>query len=264
MYSSEKIKTITGEYSALMGEYYELAKSITVQGQSLTSDRTKEHLLHGVGRRIFVIRRAVENIFSLFPPDTTRKLSQDALYDVQINLQAFTMNLYGIFENCAWAFVIFHDLETDIGNWSGISLFRRETKRYLPKSLKNYLNTQDMKDWQKYIKSYRDSLAHRIPLYIPPANFTDDDAERYSTLEEERMECFRQFAEENGELALVDRVEQIAVELADIGSPTPVFLHSLTHADATEPIQIHLQMISDSRAIIEFVNLFLREWKTRN
>jgi hypothetical protein len=33
------------------------------------------------------------------------------LADVQINLHAFVMNLYGIYDNWAWAYVLRHDLE---------------------------------------------------------------------------------------------------------------------------------------------------------
>ncbi len=262
MYSPDEIETISREHIMLTREYYELTKSITVQGQALTNDRAREHMLHGIGRRVFVLKRAVENIFRIFPLDTTTLLSQDDLHDVQINLHAFTMNLYGVFENCAWAFVIFHDLENIIGSRLKISLFKNDTKRHLPEALQNYLNLQSNKDWHKYLKSYRDSLAHRIPLYIPPANFTSEDSERYNELQEEQMQCFRDYAGGDGDFSLLDRAEQIGAELTGIGSPFPVFLHSLPD-DTTGPIMIHPQLISDSRAVIEFVNLFLKEWRGR-
>lgn len=263
MYSETNLKKITLEYEELLKEFHKLSKSIVVQGQALTNARVKEHVLHGVGRRIFVLRRAVENIFTFFSPGTTALLKRDTLYDVQINLHAFTMNLYGVFENCAWAFVVFHDLEQDIGNRLGISLFKTKTKEYLPESLKFYLNSSVTVKWHKYLKSYRDSLAHRIPLYIPPANFTDEDTKKYKSLEKEQMECFSKFANGDENSTVIDRAEEISQELEAIGSPSPFFLHSLTEDNTEEPIFMHLQLIIDSKAIIEFLDLFLKEWQEK-
>ena len=262
MYSTENIEIFNREYDILLLEYHTLAQTIVIQGQSLPNGRTKEQVLFGVGRRISVLRRAVENIFTTFPPNTTQLLSRDALIDVQINLHAFTMNLYGLFENFAWCFVIYHNLEETIGDRRRISLFHRQTKRYLPERIKIYLETQNFKDWLVYLKSYRDSLAHRIPLYIPPANFTNEHTEMYNRLEEEQMECIRQMANEDNSNLLLERLEEINLELERLGTPSPIFLHSISEDDdTTRPIYIHPQIISDSRAIIEFTTLFLGEWQ---
>jgi len=263
MYSNEEIERLTDEYNALLREYHELIKTITIQGQSLTNDLAKEYILHGASRRISVLRRSVENIFRIFPLETIQLLQQDDLYDVQINLHAFVMNLYGVFENCAWAFVIYHDLKEVIGDRNRISLFKKETKKHLPEPIISYLRSQSMIDWHKYILSYRDSLAHRIPLYIPPSAFTEEDSVKYRQLQEEQMECFRKFAEGYSDTAIVDRTRQIFTELSAIGSPCPAFLHSLTEDEIARQMLIHPQLICDSRTIIEFTNLFLQEWKTK-
>jgi hypothetical protein len=67
-------------------------------------------MLHGVGRRLKLLGRCVRNVFHLFPPSRTIPLASDDLDEVQISLHAFVMNLYGLFENLAWAFVLRHDL----------------------------------------------------------------------------------------------------------------------------------------------------------
>lgn len=261
MYSAENIVILNREYDILLSEYHTLAQTIVIQGQSLPNGRTKEQVLFGVGRRISVLRRAVENIFTIFPPNTTLLLSRDTLIDVQINLHAFTMNLYGLFENCAWCFVIYHNLEETIRDRRRISLFHRQTKRYLPERIKSYLETENFKDWLVYLKSYRDALAHRIPLYIPPSNFNNEQSVMYNRLEEEQMMCIRQMATGDTSNSLLEHLEEINLELERLGSPSPFFLHSISeNDDTTRPIYIHPQLISDSRAIIEFTTLFLGEW----
>ena len=261
MYSPTQIEIITREYANLLREYRSVTESITVQGQDLPEGRVKEYLLHGIARRVSVLERAVENIFTLFPLTTSDVLPRNTLYDVQVNLHAFTMNLYGIFENCAWCFVLFHDLQSIIEDPRKISLFSRPTKRYLPETLINYLGTQNFTNWSKYLKSYRDSLAHRIPLYVPPATFTEADRERYNLLQAEQMECFRSYADGDICEELVNRAEQINLELESIGSPCPTFLHSFTDDTGNIPVAIHPQLISDSRSVIEFLNLFLDKWQ---
>jgi len=80
------------------------------QGQGLEAGRAKEYVLHGVGRRIKILNRCLSTIFSLFPPEAIKPISSEDLHLVQVSLHAFVMNLYGTFENLAWAFVSRHCL----------------------------------------------------------------------------------------------------------------------------------------------------------
>ncbi|NKB24225.1 MAG: hypothetical protein GKR87_07595 [Kiritimatiellae bacterium] len=143
----------------------------TVQaGQESSHTEVKEHLLHGVARRLNVLKRTIENIFEDFPLTTTQPVDHEVLYDVQINLHAFVMNLYGIYDNWAWAYIYQHNLFNKIDGKHEVSLFKQSTTKHLPKILKEYLVSKTMCEWhEQYLKSYRDALAHRIPLYIPPA-----------------------------------------------------------------------------------------------
>lgn len=157
-----------------------------VAGQDSDHDRVREHLLHGVARRVDVIGRTINNIFNRFPPDTARPLSKDALSDVQINLHALVINLYGVFDNWAWAFVYRHGLVDDISPLD-VGLFRKKTKHHLPTALRDYVSSQHITQWhEEYLKSFRDALVHRIPLYVPPAEVTPADGERYNELEKKK------------------------------------------------------------------------------
>jgi len=105
-YTREHSEHFNRECERLTDALQQLQLQVVVQGQPLeATSRLREHLLRGAARRIGVIRRAVQNIYSLFPPETVRPLDADALADVQINLHAFVMNLYGLYDNWAWAYV---------------------------------------------------------------------------------------------------------------------------------------------------------------
>ena len=221
--------------------------------EAIANLRAQEYIVHGVGRRIGVLRHCLENIFSLFPPSLERPLESNDLYDVQINLQAFVFNLYGVFDNLAWAFLFRHSLECDVGSRRNVSLFNKKTQRFLPPTLRDYVTSKTMDLWHgEYLTGYRDALAHRIPLYVPPADWTKEDSERYVRLETEKLQCMR-----NKEW---DRITEITEEQATIGAPSLRFLHSFSSEDASKSMLIHPQIVTDSMTVAEFGGLFLQHW----
>src|SRR3546814_11603884 len=42
----------------------------------------------------------------------------------------------------------------------------KKVRASLPQELQDYLSGHD--EWFRYLENYRDALAHRVPLYIPP------------------------------------------------------------------------------------------------
>ncbi len=156
----------------------------------LKNEKAREYLMQGVGRRLKTLTRCINNIFTTFPPGQVEHLSKEALTDIDINLHAFFINVAGIFDNLAWVFVYENDLlgkskEGKIPrDWVG--LFNEETQKHLKVELRDYLNTDSMKSWYRsYSKSYRDTLAHRIPLYVPPSLLSEADAKEYQIIEEQ-------------------------------------------------------------------------------
>lgn len=254
-FSTEQIEHLDQHMTDVLAELQGLQLQVVAQGQSLeATSRVREHLLHGAARRVGIIKRSIENVFLLFPPSTSRPLNRDALSDVQINLHAFVMNLYGIYDNWAWAYVLRHDLETDIGGRRRIGLFIDATRNRLPAALKSYLTSTTTIDWhEKYAKSFRDALAHRIPPYIPPAEFTPEEGHRYNELESEKVDCIWNCRWE--------RLDEVWAEQAGLGSPCFTFLHAYTEDDPPRPVLLHPQMISDGKAVAEFGHLFLKHWQ---
>lgn len=254
-YTPEQAEQIKEQSASVLRDLHDLQLKIVAEGQPLEpTSRLREHLLHGAARRVSVIRRSVENVFAIFPPTTARPISQDALADVQINLHAFLINLYGIYDNWAWAYVLRHNLETKIGDRRRIGLFLDATRRHLPAPLREYLSSPTTTEWhEQYAKSFRDALAHRIPPYIPPAQFTPDEGKRYNELESEKVQCIlgRQW----------ERLDQVYAEQAALGIPCFTYLHAFTEDTPPRPILIHPQILSDAMAVVEFGRLFLEHWR---
>jgi hypothetical protein len=255
-YSPELITKLLVEHESAQSELERLLLTAVKAGQALSDPRAKEYMLHGAARRLGLIRRCLKTIFDLFPPAATHPIDSDSLSEVQISLHAFVMNLYGLFENLAWAFVLRHNLEGEIGERKKIGMFLRSTQRFLPPKLSSYLTSTTMAAWHTdYLKNYRDALAHRIPLYIPPAIFTPEEGERYAALEQREMECI--LAQQWEEL------ERVRNERSGLGSACPMFLHAFPDEHQTQPVYLHPQMICDVKTILEFGPLYFAHWHER-
>jgi hypothetical protein len=245
-------------YPEIMMGLDTLHVSCVTSGQALPRDSAaREYLLFGAGRRISVLRRAMSRIFEEFPLRLELPLPLPVIHDVQIYLQAYVMNLFGLFDNWAWAFVLFHGLEGDVGGKFGVGFQRRETQKFLPQPLREYVTNERHQQWsENYLKSYRDALAHRIPLYIPPAQLSFEEGARYNELEIEKMRCIREHQ--------FERLGQVEAEQRHLGKPMPAFLHSFEEDGARGPVLLHPQLLSDAMAVTEFGELFFANWQQVN
>jgi hypothetical protein len=252
-YSEEQIAHIQEEYLTVKQGLLELIEKTVLMGQSSECVAVKEHLLHGAARRLSILRKCLENIFNSFPPTTVRPLQRDVIYDVQINLHAYFVNLYGIFDNWAWSFVLRHDLLEDVGGKRKVGLFLKSTNKHLAKTLRDYLTSDTTTNWhEKYLKHYRDALAHRIPLYIPLADFTKADDKRYKQLDGEKINLIKA---KNWQ-----KLEDLYKEQESIGRPSFVFMHSYEEG-VGKPVFLHPQLLCDGLTIIEFGTLFIEHWE---
>lgn len=251
---TELIANLQNQFPGVCEDLQQLQLKFVAVGQPMPTDSLmREHLLHGAGRRLSVIRRSLQNIFRIFPPNTERPLGEESVADVQINLHAFVMNLYGLFDNLGWAFVLRHNLYADVGGKKGIGLFAKSTQAYLPEPIKSYITSKVMVEWHdKYAKSFRDALAHRIPPYLPPAQFTPEEGVLYNELEDEKIRCIRAHEWE--------RLDKVWAEQASIGKPCFTFLHAFTEEAPPRPTLLHPQLICDGLALVEFGKLFLQHW----
>ncbi|MEY5015747.1 MAG: hypothetical protein RIS92_2105 [Verrucomicrobiota bacterium] len=255
-YSVPQIDDLHENLRKVLQDMQDLILKTVIEEQALDpASPVRGYLGHGAARRLRTIRRAVQRVFELFPLNQVRPLEADALSDVQTNLHAFVMNLYGLYDNWAWAFVLRHDLLSKIGDHRRVGLFRQATQKHLPEELRLYIKSDVLKRWHdEYAKPFRDALAHRIPPYVPPSEFTEEEGRRYNELEAEKFECIKNMQ--------WGRFDELSAEQAALGRPSFVFLHAFVEEGAPRRILLHPQLLADGMAAVEFGRLFLQYWRT--
>lgn len=87
---------VNAGYEHLLSEYLSL---------TLTNDAAYEYIRHGFVRRLGTLKRCIENVFSIYPPERSDKPSRDECVDLAINLQSFIFNVFGSIDNLAWIWV---------------------------------------------------------------------------------------------------------------------------------------------------------------
>ncbi|MEP6504071.1 MAG: hypothetical protein ABJD97_12115 [Betaproteobacteria bacterium] len=224
-----------------------------VRSAQAANPSSAEYLSHGVGRRIKTMKRCISNVFALLPPSATKPARGFNVEDAQISLQAFVMNVYGVFDNLAWAFVLRHSLEKVVGGRKCIGMFLSSTQCQLPKPLRDYFTLPSTTQWHAdYLKSYRDSLAHRIPPYIPPSAFTPDEGREYQRLEGEGLDLLQ--------AGKLDDHDEVRRRQSELGSACFMFIHSYIDKESSRPAYLHPQMICDALTVIEACDVFFKHW----
>ncbi len=252
-YSSENLAEINEKYLGINHAHDNLLLRIIFFESTLKNVKAREYLMKGVGRRLKTITRCINNIFTTFPPVQVEHLSKEALTDTDINLHAFFINVAGIFDNLAWVFVYENDLlgkskEGKIPR-NRIGLFNEETQKHLKAELRDYLNTDSMKSWyESYSKSYRDSLAHRIPLYVPPSVLNKTQEKEYQNIEEQIQ------ALGFSEVSDIDKRNALRDTQQSLGKASHFFAHSLS--EGSRPVYLHAQVLADYATVEEVIEKF--------
>lgn len=231
-----------------------------IQRASAENDRLKpsarvtEHLLHGAGRRLSMIRRGLENIFTLFPPDIVRPLPQETVLDAQINLHTLLVNAHATSDNWAWAFVLRHELDGMFPKKTSVGLFLRETRKYFSPPLSEYLHSERLTRWRtEYATLFRDATAHRIPPYIPPYVVLEEDQPALDELDRQQHRAMLAH-----DWRGVDAIEE---QKKNIHRPAAFFVNSLGADDATKKLHLHAQVVADAMTVAEIGEMFLDHWK---
>jgi hypothetical protein len=246
-YNPAQIKQLERDYALAVAKLTSLRTELTRAGFSLSNAKAREFLHHGACRRLKTIRKCLENVYAICPVSRINKLNDDELSNIQINLHAFMVNVHGLLDNAAWVYVFENSLENSIGRGRfGVDLFKSETQKHLPSKVSSYLTTDKIRSWHSdYAKNYRDALAHRIPLYVPPARMTDAEMVRDNEIDDESMRAIMA-----KDFDLADKLE---AERATIGKICPAFIHSFSESKAPLAVLFHAQMIADSNTCIEIL-----------
>ncbi|WP_284775417.1 hypothetical protein [Agrobacterium sp. lyk4-40-TYG-31] len=142
----------------------------------------ENHLRYGVLRRLRMISTAFRRFQALVPPDRTVPLTLPQSDDVARYLNSIYIDILGLMDNYAWTLA--HQLgnsDTLMAAKMQIGLFKRILARD-PAIGAVIKEIRSFRDWEKEMKERRNPAAHRMPLYVPSAAFTPEDATTYSRL----------------------------------------------------------------------------------
>jgi hypothetical protein len=256
-YSKAAILEINRKYAEIKSSFKELILTLSDLNTKLKSKRAQKYLMQGAGRRINILSRCIDNVFKIFPLEKSDLLSSNELTDLSINLHAFFVNISGILDNLGWVYIFENNLfgEPKEGkvNKYGVGLFNKKTQEHLNHRLKAYLTSSRTQSWyNNYSKNYRDALAHRVPLYVPPAALNDEEVEEYLSLERSLWDF--------SSIDKIDGHDLNRIKQSQLGRPCHFFTHSLD--EDRQPMYFHAQIITDFITIEEIVKKFCLYFKS--
>jgi hypothetical protein len=212
------------------------------------NESAAEFARHGFARRVQLLRRCIENVFKIIPPSASLVPSRDELYDAQINIQAFVTNAYGSIDNLAWIWVHESGLLSKIDRrMVGLRKHQSEVRASLSADFAMYLSKLDT--WFEYLVEYRDALAHRIPLYIPPGGVRPALVDAYNALSIQMTDALNALEGE--------AYENLAAQQNELLVFQPLITHSVTKTAAH--FAFHVQMIADFLTVEEVGEKMLAE-----
>lgn len=249
-FSQEQIEDMFAGLAEVRPKFRALQERIVLR--QFETDGAREHADHGLCRRLGVLTRCVEQVFTLLPPHVAEVPEKDTTQDAIINIQSFILNAFGCCENIAWIWVHERNIRrpdgtplrpTDVGLGANYRIVRSN----LTQGFQSYLDQRAR--WFAHLKDFRDALAHRIPLYIPPFSIDPAVADRFRELEQVSVAAL--FAGQ------IDEYERLRDEQMALRHFSPIMTHSLI-AGAPHVV-FHPQLLADFNTIEELVGVSLDE-----
>jgi hypothetical protein len=191
------------------------------------TERGDEFAKHGFCRRLDTLVRSIDCVYELLPPDREEIPKRDVVVDAAIAIQAFTMNAFGCLDNIAWVLVYEKGIKGKGGKELErleVGLGKKNVRDSLSKEFHAFLDGKQ--DWFGNLINFRDSLAHRIPLYIPPYVVPKPNIPKYNELEKAKWQ----------EPAKSDPVEYEKVKVAQLALCQ--FVPGMTHSIFEQSPQI--------------------------
>jgi hypothetical protein len=218
--------------------------------RKFNSARAEEYARQGLGRRLDEMNRAIDFIFDILPPEQEEPPEVDNRVVTTMLLQSYFMNVQGCLDNIAWIWVY----ETDQRNRDGSELSRGSVglgQRYLLQSFSSSFRAhiRSLKKWFKHVAEFRDSAAHRIPLYIPPYFVQTADAPEYERRGREAVAAFQR-----GDMAAYD---DCCAKQNALGRFQPVISHS--PVEGSPACVFHIQVLQDFMTIDEIAHKLFDE-----
>lgn len=252
-FSEEILEKLKASKEDIHTKNYELREKFL--GRAYRSARGREFAIHGFCRRLASMVRAIDIVFERLPPELGDIPERTTVTDATIAIHSFVLNAFGCLDNLAWIWVCEKPVLGANGNELsslkvGLGPKCGEVRASFSHEFVAYLASRQA--WiDNHLKGFRDSLAHRVPLYIPPYIITPENLTDYARIEEESAEALRSLQ--------LDRYEELQKEQRSLGIWRPWMTHSVTEKSPTAVF--HPQLIADFRTIDEFGHQMLGEFE---
>jgi hypothetical protein len=130
-------------------------------------------------------------------------------------------------------------------DWVGFRKANKFVRSNTTEKLSAYLDGLDK--WFDHLEEFRHSLAHRIPLYIPPYIISPEKEEEYLKLADQMRQ------------QITDRHEydRLSLEQKALVVFAPVMMHS--YAEKGKPVVFHAQLLANFATVEEFGHKLLDE-----
>lgn len=249
-FGNKEFAELARGYAEIHGRY--AALQVRYLSRHYRNEVGREYAVNGFCRRLGTLVRCIDRVFEVLPPNRGDIPERDEVVDATINLQAFVANVYGCCDNLAWVWVYEKGVTDALGKQLAPTLvglgekYKEVWKSFSPDFV-TYLNSRQT--WFAYVKDFRDALAHRIPLYIPPYCLVPKNEGEHRRLEVAMSDALRA-----GDLT---RHEQLTADQERLGTFQPIIVHSLNQPSAC--MRFHPQMLADFHTIEEIGYNFLEE-----
>ena len=235
--------TVNPGYERLLAEYLSLR---------LSNEAAYEYARHGFVRRLGTLKRCIENVYSICPPERNDMPKRDECLDLAINLQSFMFNVFGCIDNLAWIWVKDPQLTDNRGRplrdqQVGLRAGCIAVRSTFSTRFQEYLTSRD--NWFTYLEGYRHALADRIPLYVAPYTLSPAKLDEHNELERRKNEAH---AQHDYDLWL-----KLDADQEQLGRFTPYMMHSFS--EGASPVVFHFQILADWNTVIEMADEFRKE-----
>lgn len=258
-YNLDQVQNLMDKLHALRDAQPSIQMDLGVLAEQLTAPRAKTFALEALGRRLAVVERTVLNVFRTYPPDRSKVIGVEECTDIAIQLHAFAINVYAIFDNISWVCVLEAGLDLAPGK---IGPFKQECQAALPKNLQTYLNQDMVRKWfSDYGKVYRDATAHRIPPYLPSRVMTPEEVTLWRELDAESKQVLTEGAalvESEHINEFLRRHERLESEKGALGRNSLLIGLSLNGQDASPLVYLHPQLLCDWGLAQELILVFTK------
>lgn len=240
-YTGDQLKELAEKRENARKRYYDISEKCLLRAYK--SERAQEFATHGFCRRLGMLHQAIEQVFLALPPEMDNPPEEDRIETATIALQSFVINTSGSLDNLAWVWVLEKNIRQRNGReisplQVGFGPNHGDVLNSLPEELRLYVLSRS--DWVEGLKGFRDSLAHRIPLYIPPYQVQEKDVAEFRRLDDEAHAALlrRNLIEE----------ERLRHQQTHLKIFRPIMLHSLSEGW----IPFHVQMLVDFLTVDEY------------